>query len=294
MDNKIDIFFIILFIIVVSIIIGLNIVVLIDKKIGNVSVNIPKITVSPPEIILNINKDLQGNINICGKLNKTEHDKNLNTSNSRTNNNIEKFIVSDAQDFHNYDELRKKSVKMNNDFTKEKVDNPLQTDTVDYNTDLKGLDFNMQIVHPDHLNSVGSYAQPNTEKKPRKSFVSATDFGLDPPRQVVSCANSSISQKWKSGKNSLLPFQVACGQPNKIQAEDYYKTHYKKQIIPLEDSLVRGHNYMDYSNTISPHKIDFRILSQTTKGLNPKDNNFKNIPDGANYAFHNTPMVRMP
>jgi len=57
MKNNIDIFFFIILMIVVSAFIGLNIVSIIDKKLSNLSINMPNITIPPAEVILNIEND---------------------------------------------------------------------------------------------------------------------------------------------------------------------------------------------------------------------------------------------
>lgn len=235
------------------------------------------------------------------------NDKCKNTINNvqlinNKNNSIEKFIVSDAHDFSNYNKHREKVIEKEDNYCKDKIDNPDNSDIVDYDNseNNKLQDFTMQLTYKDHdlntvrNNKVDKLNVKNHTEKDRKLYVTSADFGLEAPRQFVSCANSSIAQKWRSGKYSLLPSQISCNKPNKIQAEDYYKTFYKAQIIPLEDHLVRGHNYMNYSNYVAPWKVDFRILSQTTKGLNPKDDKYRTLPTGFGYAFHNTPAMRMP
>ena len=55
--SNIDFFFLIILIIVVSAFIGLNIVSIVDKKIKNLSINMPKITVPPSEVTINIEND---------------------------------------------------------------------------------------------------------------------------------------------------------------------------------------------------------------------------------------------
>jgi len=204
----------------------------------------------------------------------------------------EKFIVSDAQEFNNYNEFKNKMLKEPDTFIKEDIENPESKNIVDPDTKKDdALDYTIQMKYVDHINAK---PQKDIKEKDKKAYVTASDFGLEAPRQVVSCANSSISQKWRTGKNSILPYKIYCEGPNKIQADDYYKTHYKAQIIPIEDHLVRGHNYGDYSNWVSPYNMEIRILSQATKGINPKNNKYKNLPTAINYAFHNTPAMRMP
>ena len=279
-----------------SIIIGLNIVTLIDKKISNISVNIPAVNVPKPTVLLNINDTGKQKINICvdnnnksNIINSNNDDKpNFIDGENIKNKNIEKFIVADAQEFKKYDKLKKQIVKKEDTFELKNIDNPRKENVVDYDQDKqeRNKEFAIKLTYED---------KPiYKRKKPEKEYVNASDFGWEAPIQAISCANSSISQKFKSGKKNLLPYQISCNKPNKFTAENYYKTHYKTQIVPIEDYKVRGFNYMNYRNSVQPHKADVRILSQTTKGISPEHNEFKNIPDGSNYAFHNTPAMRMP
>lgn len=199
----------------------------------------------------------------------------------------ENFIVADAQDFQNYNKLKKEVLEMPDDFNEDTLTNPPNDRVVDYDKDpQKDEQYSMMIVHG---------KPPIKVKRDDKAFISSADFGFDPPKQYVGCANSSIAEQYKQGKKSLLPFDISCNKPNKITAENYYKTHYKKQIAPLEDYAVRGYNYLTYDNTVNPNLFNsLRILSQNTKGLPPEETKNKNIPLGWNYAFHNTPAMRMP
>ena len=291
MITNTDIFFIVLFVVVVSIIIGLNLVSVIDKKISNVSVNIPPIKVPKPIITVNIDKK---------KLCTAEYEPDVEVEyikdkpvqkvlqEGKEKTKIEPFIVSDAQDIHNYKELRNKTLKQSNTYQKEDIDNPLHQDTVDYDDPKKDKEFAMRIMHDEIL-----YPDRTITRRP-KAYVTDVDFGWEAPKQITSCANSSIGARYGRGKHSLMPNQISCDCANKYTAENYYKTHFKKQVIPIEDKKVRGYNYLDYATSIPPYAIDFRILSQATKGLNPKDDRLRNIPHGFNYAFHNTPAMSMP
>ncbi len=274
--------------IVVSIIVGLNIISVIDRKISNVAVNIPPVKIPEQTFVLNIQEDTDGKITVCpsAKTRLTDITENRSKPVEETDpDKIERFIVSDAQEIHNYNKLTKATEKLSDNF--DEVDVPADSDEVDYdNTPVDKKDFYMGLSYEDRRQR-----QP---KKSEKLYIGHADFGWEAPRQVVSCGNSSISQKWKPGEKSLLPYKIQCNKPNKITAENYYKTHYKAMVVPIEDYTVRGWNYQDFSNTVHPGKIDFRILSQATKGINPNDDRYKNIPDGANYAFHNTPAMRMP
>ncbi len=137
-----------------------------------------------------------------------------------------------------------------------------------------------------------SWADKNTISDDKK-YITADDFGAQNGFQTKSCSNSSINKKFKLGPTKLLPYELSCDAPNKLTAENYYKTHYLAQSVNLEDYAVRGANYMEYTNYAHPVKSNIRILSQNTKGLSP-DNAEQNVPTPANYAFHGTPSMRMP
>lgn len=205
------------------------------------------------------------------------------------NSTIDQFTVSDANDFNNYQERKSKILKEKNTFDLERIDTPMDEDKVDYDRDKNDDDYYIGLQYDFRPRK----AKREYMERKKKAYVSDVDFGWESPRQVVSCANSSISQQFKTGKKSLMPFQIDCTQPNKLTAENYFKTHYKAQVIPIEDHHVRGYNYLSFSDKIEPSKIDYRILSQSTKGL-PNRDVAKNIPVGWNYGFHNTPAMSMP
>lgn len=221
------------------------------------------------------------------ELNQLENNKTEKTIEiDKTNKTIEmkeNFIVADAQDFHNYDKLRDIVKKEDNDFDKDRIINPPNDKKVDYDKEKDNSEYSIMVVH-------GEPKRVNDTKK-EKSFITASDFGWDAPFPSVSCSNGSIDERYKSGPKHLLPYQVSCGYANKITAENYYKTHFMAQAIPLEDYAVRGANYMDYTDFTHPSKISIRILSQNTKGLPPEDTKYRNIPTGTGYAFHNTPSM---
>ena len=177
-------------------------------------------------------------------------------------NKVENFIVSDAQDFHNYPELRQKVLAMSDTFEDEKI-----------------MEENEKIL----------------EKIEPQTCLIGTD-----PMVLSKCENESIEKKFESGPNKLQPFPITC-RNNIINddsiltnPEDYYGKFYRTPIIPLEDSIVRGANYEEYSDSVNPNQMmNLRILSQNTKGLPKKEMLYRNIPVGNNYAFPNTPAMRM-
>lgn len=197
-------------------------------------------------------------------------------------NNKEDFIVADAEDFHNYNILRANIKK--------------ESDTFDDEPKNESKSVNGDKKEEGEYSITVKYNNPKLvpEKKEPKSFITAVDFGWDNPFPIVSCANSSIDERYKTGPKKLLPYQIACGYPNKLTGENFYKTHFMAQAANLEDYAVRGANYMEYSGFTHPTKLNVNILSQNTKGLPPDQSKYKNIPSGFNYAFYNTPAMRMP
>jgi len=293
--SKTDLFFIILLVIVISIIIGLNITKLIDNKINNVAVNIPDIKMPKPTITIQVSKSDKNKFVVCSE-NSTQKNKSQNVYK-------EKFTVADANDFHNYDKLKKDAIKKYSDDNFDDQNIPIKSNIskTNGNTKDKCKIIKDEIGHPRIIYPSKPVVRV---QKDGKSYLTAYDFGFEGPTNYVSCANSSIAEKWKTGKKSLLPYQIGCNKPNKFTAENYYKVYNKMQIIPMTDYHIRGHNYMKYINSASPYKIDYRILSQSTKGLNPLETRKKNIPEGSNFVDeskalsphypHNAPIKSMP
>jgi len=62
MNNKLDLFFIILFMVTVSVIIGLHIVNVVDRKLSNIAINLPPIR---PNVVINLQKGEGGAYNMC-------------------------------------------------------------------------------------------------------------------------------------------------------------------------------------------------------------------------------------
>jgi len=182
----------------------------------------------------------------------------------------EPFIVDDAKDINLYDDFRKYTKDKPDNFDPENVKNPPQDKIVDYN-------------------------YPDADKN-KKAYVTDIDFGASGSvKQSVSCSNSSINHAMKSGPLQLLPSQIECDQPNKLTAENYYKTKFNMRSIPMHNEyLVKGANYQEYTDFVDPNKSNIRILSQNTKGLIPSANLQKNIATGSNYAFYGTPAMPMP
>ena len=228
------------------------------------------------------------NDNIPSQISNKIESQTSNKIESQTSNKIEtkeNFIVADAQDFHNYDKLRDKVMKQDDNFDKERIVSPPDDKKVDYDKEKDNNEYSIKVVH-------GEPKRVDDTKK-EKSFITAHDFGWDAPFPTVSCSNSSIDDRYKTGPKKLMPYEISCGYANKLTAENFYKTHFLAQAIPLEDYVVRGANYMEYTDFVHPTKLNVRLLSQNTKGLPPEQTKYRNIPTGINFAFHNTPAMRM-
>jgi hypothetical protein len=151
-------------------------------------------------------------------------------------------------------------------------------------------------LNTQHESNLGleSESELEAESNTNMPVITQNDFGWDHEFPVKSCSNSSITNRLRTGPKQLLPSRIACHLPNKLTAENYYRTHYMAMPIPLEDAKVKGSNYEEYSKYIHPTRLNLKILSANTKTLADGDLKFKNIPVGYNYAFHNTPAMAMP
>lgn len=208
---------------------------------------------------------------------------------SKKYNTDEKFIVADANDIHNYDVIKDHTLQDENNFNEQLMKNPPLNYTVDYDKykDDKD-DFYIGLTYN------ADYPKKFRKEKDDKKFVSQADFGWEPPVNYVSCSNSSIVERYKTGEKRLMPYQPTCGHPNNLTAENYYKTHYWARSIPMDNNDIRGSNYDGFGSYPTPTQTKYmRILSQNTKGLPRNETQSKNLPIGYNYSFHNTPVMPM-
>lgn len=198
--------------------------------------------------------------------------------NKENKENKEKFIVSDAQDIHNYNEIKEKLLKESDKFEDEKELVGPEPEKPYEKMPIKIIDSNKNNIN---------------EEKDYNSYISAIDPGWDSKYPLVKCGNSSIQKRYTTGKEKLKPFSVSCSYPEEVNNYTFFNKFYNAPQIPLEDYTVRGANYNDYSDSVYPTKLNVRILSHNTKGLPLKDTKYKNIPVGSNYAFQNTPAMRI-
>ncbi len=153
-----------------------------------------------------------------------------------------------------------------------------------------------ETINPNKVILSRNPNQPTIQNEHNINYITADDFGsLAAPTQYIACQNSNLLGNTANACKNPISADIPCNLPNKLTAENYYKTHYLGQIIPMNDYTTKGYNYWEYSDDVDPRTMRYqRILSQNTKGLPPEDTRYKNIPVGWNYAFHNTPALSMP
>lgn len=259
----IDIFFFVLFITTIAIFMGLSIVSVIDKKINNVSINIPS-------VILNVDTDTNDNIKI-----------------SQNKNNIEEFIVTDTNDIHNYDNLKVTTLAMSDNFNMENLNNPdNKNSTDDLAKQVVHHTSSQKIIKPTLVIDKSVQGIPHDTKS-----INTTTLVIDksvPCGTSMNIYDNDLSNTYKN----IKMLQSYNSTSDKINDHTYKTIHFLGQEIPIDDTTTKGYNYWQYSDDVNPNAIRYqRILSQNTKGLPPEDTRYKNIPVGWNYAFHNSPAI---
>lgn len=261
--NSVDMFMLIIFIITISIIIGLNIVALIDKKIGNVSINIPPIKI--PNIIVNMDKDMKGDYSVSlqspQNTSKQEHfDSNLS---------IEPYQI-DNTDKINYTSQVVPSKKS-------EIILP-----VDTKENIKQIEnkINEQIIQgdmndPDDFDKIMYDGSKFTDS----NVLTIDDIPDKNKKRKIVCLNESLNNRFVTGKEQLKPYSIGCNQKttDEINPADYYKKVYNNHIMPMDDKMTAGYNYSEYSSMMKPFEIGKRLWS--------KPDNIKLIPQGNGYFF---------
>ena len=113
LNSKTDYFFVIIFFIVTAAFLGISIVNIIDKKLSNISINIPKIKLPPSEVTVNFEKNGESYKVKCDKTpikNKVKKNKVLDLDLSNNNKKEEISLENDYQE---------KELEISNDEKKE-------------------------------------------------------------------------------------------------------------------------------------------------------------------------------
>ncbi|MBA42562.1 MAG: hypothetical protein CMF62_00950 [Magnetococcales bacterium] len=290
-------------IIVVSLIIGFNIVSLIDKKINNISVNVPPFKVPEPKVVVKMCENFD-------QISKNKEDKE-NKENKENKEDKKDNNKVDPLKPNNFDgELNEIAIERGyKDRTPSDLNNPEKDDIVNYVEDddeqrplnqtkhtmldkanrllkLQGMD---EVDDIGGVNKIWDYDGSGARPSESGRYIDAGDFGYQLPRVMKACQNSSISQKFISGKNKIKPFQTACNQRNGLTAENYYKTHFETPRLWLEDYKTLGYNYSDYDKSANPYNTKYKILPVGKKAYKPEKNRY--IPQAKNYVFGNSPAL---
>jgi len=257
-------FLFVILLIVMSVIIGLAIVNIIDRKISNVSINVPPIKV--PDITLNISQDKNGKFEM-----QHLHFNSNDTSNKEKEDDK---IVEGFRQCCNRDQY----------ITGFK--NPREK--------LKSI--NRELVKRSRLKSnsekniyMGEVPDKRIPQMDRK--IRAVKRNRDNGELMVQCQNPYIKQQYKSGKKKIRPNKVMCDQSGPIQPWEYYEK-FKYNIVPLEDYPVMGSNYQSYTNSVRPSEIGRKILPRNSEKMYPLRSLLPAIPDAHNYAFHDSPAMK--
>jgi len=227
----------------------------------------------------------------------------------KQNKKNEKFIVADAQDIHNYDNLREKVLEKDNFFNSQLTDPDKET-IIKYNDNIKNilepsrgrkelLDKHPYFRHSYdkypyekysyNLNRLDKYFNnkyPYDKYNEYYNLIKEDDrnFSENYDLQFVSnkCENDSINDKYKRKKSNFVVYNP--------DDSNFKLSHYKRPnatfSTPMELTDIKGYNYMSYDSSIHPSRINKRILTINSKGLSDRE---KNIPNGQGYAFHDSP-----
>lgn len=208
-------------------------------------------------------------------------------------NNFELFTTDDANDIHHYDVLQNNNQKYYDDKFDDNIEKNSNNSDSLFTNEISNEQVTIDNVDYDSYKNqtVGGKNNKSKTNIDENRYVSNIDYLRHDNKIKVSCNNKSISNKHKPVK---IPKRDSCDQPNKLTAENYYKTYYTGQKIPMGISEYEAHNYDKFENYAVPEQIStLRILTRASKGVN-KDG--KNIPVASNYkfpTFYNTNILEM-
>jgi hypothetical protein len=231
----IDIVMIVLFVVVLTMIVGLNIVSLIDKKLGNIEVIVPPVK---PTLIVKIDKsDLDGyQVSANGEKMKKDKDGNHIVENfasiskpEENLNNKAKYEIKTGDSPVSLTTMVKENERESEKESKPKIHNPDDSRVVEYG--------NYICFKKDHNN------QTNVIKQEQKKQVNQ-EQETKPEKQV--CHNESLNKKFTYGTQPLDPFPIGNQESwDDIDPSKYYKK-YKPIPIPIEDKLIKGYNIGEF------------------------------------------------
>jgi hypothetical protein len=251
--ESMDICMIILFLVAVSFIIGLNIVSVVDRKLGNVEINVPPINVPKPTLIVNVNK-------ANGEIESFVEDKACKMVKQENNNNntqVEHFAGTIKQEgkSEQKSELKEKIEKIRiktqtNEGSKADILNPDQIDVVQYD---------------DYVCYRKGYVPPEEIKADKK--------------EKLKCDNNSLNEKFSYGSKYTQNMST-CQQKSweDIDPADFYKTMYRPRPAVMEDEILKGYNINRYDTSTEINNIgmiDLKSNRQYPKGNSYIESNVK-------------------
>lgn len=254
----IDIIMVTLLIIVISVVIGLNIVSVVDKKLSDVQINIPPFP--KPNVIVNINKkdvdnfDVSVSQNTNPKIetkinnqldnNTAKEQFNSDTTNQVTNNTTKEHFNSDiGYQPANFNKVIITNVKKNN-----KLENPDEDDVVNYENYVC-YKKNNQINEPNQIPaSINESFRSNKYKNQSLN-------GLDETKKKNLRSSDTYNQlNW-----------------DEIDPAEYYR-RFRTHQLNLDDPKLKGYNIGNFSSSAGINQIG--KIELDTKFRYPKPNNY--------------------
>lgn len=248
-----DIIAIILLVIVISVVIGLNIVSVVGNKLSEVQINIPPFP--KPNVIVNINKKdtekynvevLENNIStITGNNTKIKEtfDGNIGSIRGNLRANIKENIKEKNE------EKMEENVKYLNDLDRYKkniLENPDESDVIEYeqyNCKKKKIKQNYPVATKQF------YQEENTQKN-----------------DILASCPSNLNKT--EGNKNLKPFGIC--QERQTDGQNYYKI-YRAYPASLQDTKLRGYNISNFSNSAGIYEIGKINLNNNNKFAKPNN-----------------------
>lgn len=293
-----DILVILLFAFAIAVVMGFGIVNVIDKKISNVAVNIPPIEIPRHTVVVQLserdskNIDNIKNITCDAKVERIKETKKVKqedteseiSTETSTDVDVDIDVDIDAEvNVEVEDKTINKIRKKVEHFASEELNKKLN----------KELDQGQSVLQKEIFNFIDN---PNRTNEVNYDVILKDDKNYRPPKAVIpkptpfksgqylKCENASIGEKVQKGQKYQIPNQLQCGQDDNVSPEDYYKKKYRPPIARIGPYKMKGANYADYNNYVSPYDLNLSIVPRN----NLKESANK-IPRGINYVFNDSP-----
>jgi hypothetical protein len=242
---------ILLFIIIVSVIIGLNIVSVVDKKLGTVAINIPPVEL--PQIV----------IKVCESDNMSEND--IKRKYKMVVINSKK---SENEEVENFDTIEKQ-IPVQEEQQISNVSSETETIIPIVSKFISSITNSEEHLLPNSKDIVQEQKLPLNEvnfANVINEIIKPSEIKLPEEEQVFRCKNKSIVDKFKAGNENLKPFGT-CGQKklNEIDPAQYYKQKYSYYVSQMGNEKMNGYNFQNYSSYAGIFDIGKIVLDKTHK-----------------------------